>query len=175
VNAFAELARARETAAAANDVFPLDEGVGLPRALRDPSLPEVGDLEILPGTPTLSHHRSSDLVHFRSSTAEIEFGWADGDQGVLVAHGDQGCGYVVYVEDGRLRLAWNEYRHLHEAAGSALRTGSSGPSCRWTSATVAATGRGRCCRTRRSFRSSMCERRRRASSDRGGASRSLAR
>ncbi len=33
-----------------------------------------------------------------------------GDEGVLVAHGDQGAGYVLYVLDGRLVLAHNDGR-----------------------------------------------------------------
>jgi arylsulfatase len=120
----ASLAAAWERAAATNDVFPLDEGVGLPRALRDPALPDVGDLTLRPGTPTVSHRRSAELVHFRSFSVDVDFAWTDGDEGILVAHGDQGCGYVVYVEQGRVQLAWNEYGRLHEAAGAALRPGA---------------------------------------------------
>ena len=35
--------------------------------------------------------------------------WRVGDAGVLVAHGDQGGGYMLYVEDDRLFLAHNAY------------------------------------------------------------------
>ncbi len=39
---------------------------------------------------------------------------APGD-GVLVSHGDQGGGYVLYVEDGRPHFAYNEYGVLQES------------------------------------------------------------
>ncbi len=118
-----ELAAAWEEAAAANDVFPLDEGVGLPRALRNPREKEAGDLTLLPGTPTLSRVRAAELVHFRAFDVRIAFEWAGGDEGVLLAHGDQGCGYVVYVERGLTHLAWNEYGRLHESVGDPVLPG----------------------------------------------------
>ncbi len=46
------------------------------------------------------------------------------DDGVLFAHGDQGGGYVVYVEGRRLRLAYNEYGDLYEADAGPLSAGS---------------------------------------------------
>jgi len=45
------------------------------------------------------------------------------DEGVLFAHGDQGGGYMVYLEGRRLRLAYNEYGDLHEADAGLLSAG----------------------------------------------------
>jgi arylsulfatase len=45
------------------------------------------------------------------------------DAGILVAHGDQGGGYSVYVEDGELHLAYNEYGDLKDLNGGPLAAG----------------------------------------------------
>jgi arylsulfatase len=71
-------------------------------------------IRILPGTPKLERYRSSRLTSLRSFVVEIDVRHGVHDQGILIAHGDQGGGYSAYVEDGRLRLAWNEYGALRE-------------------------------------------------------------
>jgi arylsulfatase len=62
-------------------------------------------------------------VTLRSFTVDIDLVYAAGDAGVLVAHGGQGGGYSVYVEDGRLRAAYNEYGDLKEIDGGVLQAG----------------------------------------------------
>jgi arylsulfatase len=42
----------------------------------------------------------------------------------LVAHGDQGGGYNVYIEDGHLRFAYNDYGNLHDVDAGALKSGA---------------------------------------------------
>jgi arylsulfatase len=64
------------------------------------------------------------LIALRSFEVAIEFEHAAGDAGVLVAHGDQGGGYSIYVEAGRLWLAYNEYGELKEVDGSPLVAGA---------------------------------------------------
>ena len=61
------------------------------------------------------------MINARSFRVEIEVEAADGDEGVLVAHGDQGGGYAVYVEDGVLRL---RLQRLRRHDGRRLRTGA---------------------------------------------------
>ena len=39
-------------------------------------------------------------IQWRSFTVDVELDFRAGDQGVLVAHGDQGGGYALYVDDG---------------------------------------------------------------------------
>ena len=80
-------------------------------------------VRILAGTPTLERYRSSKLVTLRSFRATATMVHGPIDAGVLVAHGDQGGGYMVYVEEQRLRIAYNEYGVLHEGDGGPLRAG----------------------------------------------------
>jgi len=47
-----------------------------------------------------------------------------GDRGTLVAHGDQGGGYALYVVDDRLHLAWNGYGTMTEVDGGVLTPGT---------------------------------------------------
>ncbi|MEU2629864.1 sulfatase-like hydrolase/transferase [Kitasatospora sp. NPDC007106] len=119
-----ELSEAWENAAWRNGVFPLADGSGA-LALRDPGETRLRrPLTLLAGTPELERYRSSRLISFRSFDIVVDL--ADhgaADQGVLVSHGDQGGGYSLYVEDGRLRFTYNEYGELHEADGGLLGPG----------------------------------------------------
>ncbi len=123
----AVLAAAWEQAARANQVYPLDEGAGIKYLVRPPHT-EVYErpVTLLPGTPALERWRSQRLVWSRSFTVDVEVTVADGDEGVLVAHGDQGGGYVLFVEDGSLRLAYNDGRRTHELEAGPLPLG---PQC----------------------------------------------
>ena len=84
----------------------------------------VQRLRLLPGTPTLERHRSSRLIALRSFDVAIDVEHGAGDAGVLVAHGDQGGGYSVYVDAGRLRLAYNEYGALKRVDCGQLSAGA---------------------------------------------------
>ncbi len=119
-----ELAASWEAAAWRNGVFPLADGSGA-LARRDPAEERFHrPLTLLAGTPELERYRSSRLISFRSFDVTVELDeHAASDQGVLVSHGDQGGGYSLYVEDGRLRFAYNEYGELHETDGGPLPTG----------------------------------------------------
>ncbi len=106
----AELKGAWEEAAWANQVYPLDEGTALKMVSRPPWEDELAEpVRLLPGMPTLERWRSLQLVWPRSFTVDIELEWRSGDQGMLVAHGDQGGGYAMYVEDDRLFFVHNGY------------------------------------------------------------------
>ncbi|WP_030255574.1 arylsulfatase [Streptomyces violens] len=120
-----ELAAAWEQAAWRNGVFPLPDGSGA-LAHRHPADERyTRELRLLPGTPELERYRSSRLIAFRSFGIAVRLeSYADGDQGVLVSHGDQGGGYSLYVEDGRLRFAYNEYGRLHETDAGPLPPGT---------------------------------------------------
>ncbi|MBV8083275.1 MAG: arylsulfatase [Chloroflexi bacterium] len=116
-----ELAAAWEQAAWANAVFPLVDVRPQRRRPEEAALDQP--LRILPGTPTLDRFRSSRLIALRSFRIDIELHHSAGADGVLVAHGGQGGGYSIYVEDGRLRVAYNEYGNLRELDGGALAPG----------------------------------------------------
>ena len=108
----AELSAAWDRAAWDNQVFPLDEGSGFkyldrPRWVEDAF---DGPVTIRPGTPTLERWRSQRLVLIRSFDLDIRCSYRVGDEGILVAHGDQGGGYLVWIEDGALRVGHNNGR-----------------------------------------------------------------
>lgn len=120
-----ELSAAWERAAWRNGVFPLPDGSGA-LARRHPADERcTRELRLLPGTPELERYRSSRLISFRSFEVAVRLDpYAEGDRGVLVSHGDQGGGYSLYVEDGRLHFAYNEYGRLHETDAGPLPPGT---------------------------------------------------
>ncbi|MFB8168912.1 arylsulfatase [Kitasatospora purpeofusca] len=120
-----ELSEAWELAARDNGVFPLTDGSGA-LARRHPDDARLRrPVRLLAGTPELERYRSSRLISFRSFAVEVELAHhGAGDAGVLVSHGDQGGGYSLYVEDGRLRLAYNQYGELFEADAGPLAPGA---------------------------------------------------
>jgi arylsulfatase len=63
---------------------------------------------VLPGTPTLERWRSLQLIFLRSVAITIGADVAPGDEGILVAHGDQGGGYAVWLDGEGLHAAHND-------------------------------------------------------------------
>ena len=99
----AELVEAWEEAAWRNRVFPLDEASGLFRTLKPPEHAKLTrTLRILPGSPTVERLRSSRIIAGGNFTVTVDLHHLPGDQGVLVAHGSQATGYVLYIEDDAL-------------------------------------------------------------------------
>ncbi len=128
-----ELAEAWEAVAWDNQVFPLDDGTGLLQLLRRPDDEAFHrDVRLLPGTPTLERYRSQQLIAFRDFVIDVELHHRPEDEGVLVAHGDQGGGYSIYVEDGRLHFAYNHYGEMHGLDGGHLPSGDRTVSLRAT-------------------------------------------
>ena len=84
----------------------------------------VVDTVLRPGAPTTERYRSLALINFRSFVVEASLEFAVGDRGTLVAHGDQGGGYALYVVDDRLHLAWNGYGTMTEVDGGVLTPGT---------------------------------------------------
>lgn len=97
----------------ANTVFPLDDAGTFFFQRPSTELALSQPVTLRPGTPTLERFRSSKLTLLRSFDIEIAVELNAGDGGVLVAHGDQGGGYAVVVEDGRLGLLYNAYGEMH--------------------------------------------------------------
>jgi arylsulfatase len=120
----AELVEAWERAAWANQVFPLNEGSGLMSLLRPPTEAVFGEpVTILPGTPTLERYRSAKLIEQRAFTLTIRLGHRSGDEGVLVAHGDQAGGYLLYVEAGELHYFHHAFGEARALRGGPLPAG----------------------------------------------------
>lgn len=133
----AELAARWEAAARANQVYPLDEGSRLRFVVRPPyEEPFDRPVRLPAGTHTLERFRSQLLIQWRSFTVDVEVHHTDADRGVLVAHGDQGGGYGLYVVDdtdrgeadptapGELVFVHNGYGKLTEVRCGPLRAGS---------------------------------------------------
>ena len=121
----AELADAWERAAWDNQVYPLEEGTNLKHIYR-PTWVERYErpVTLVPGTPTLERWRSQRLMWCRSFTCTVDLDFATGDEGVLVAHGDQGGGYVLSVEHDRLTFAHNDGHRMRRLDGGALAPGA---------------------------------------------------
>jgi arylsulfatase A-like enzyme len=107
-----ELAEKWKAAAWHNQVFPLNDDGSFNRNRPSTELPLEEPVTLYPGTPTLERFRSSKLTKLRSFTVDINLLHRSGEEGVLVAHGDQGGGYSAYVEDGQLTLAYNQYGRM---------------------------------------------------------------
>ncbi|HRW39018.1 MAG TPA: arylsulfatase [Aquihabitans sp.] len=121
----AEMAARWEAAAQRNQVYPLDEGSRLRYVVRPPyDEPLQEPVRIVAGTHTLERYRSQMLIQWRSFDVDVELRYAEGDAGVLVAHGDQGGGYVLYVDEGELRFAHNGYGTMTELACGRLEPGT---------------------------------------------------
>ncbi|WP_338702373.1 arylsulfatase [Streptomyces sp. Q6] len=114
-----ELAAAWDQAAWRNGVFPLVDTSGgfLRRHPADERYERP--LRLLPGTPELERYRSSRLISFRDFRVDVDLAGPPAE-GVLVSHGDQGGGYSLYIEDGRLNFAFNEYGELVTADAGAV-------------------------------------------------------
>jgi arylsulfatase len=121
----AELQARWEEAAWANQVFPLNEGTGLANLLR-PEHDEVlsQPIRIPAGTPSLERYRSSRLITGRPFRVVVEWEYRAGDEGVLVAHGGQQSGYLLYVEDGMLNVVQNAYGSMVELPAVTLPSAS---------------------------------------------------
>jgi arylsulfatase A-like enzyme len=121
-----ELAEAWERAAWDNQVYPLDEGSTIRYLLRPPWVDAFGDPVTIPaGTPTLERWRSVQLIWFRAFRMTVSLDFRSGDQGYLVAHGDQGSGYGLYVLDDELVFVHNDGRgRLRSVSGGEVRPGT---------------------------------------------------
>lgn len=121
----AELSRRWDALARDGQIYPLDEGSSWRWIIRRP-----GDrvheqpIDLVPGTPSLDHWRSARVLWHRTCDVEISLRHEPGDAGVLVAHGDQGGGYLVWVDNGRVWAAHNDgHGHLVELDGGPLPDG----------------------------------------------------
>ncbi|CAB4993054.1 MAG: sulfatase-like hydrolase/transferase [Actinobacteria bacterium] len=126
-----ELKSAWEEAAWAQQIYPLDEGTSLKYLIR----PERSSVYSLPvtiaaGTPTLERWRSVQLIWFRSCAIEIAVSLNSTDRGHLVAHGDQGGGYAIYVLDSHIWFCHNDGRgNLRRLDGGPITPGTHKIAC----------------------------------------------
>jgi len=132
-----DLVSAWETAAWANQVFPLDERSMLKEVTRPTTEDQLTEgITLTRQAPTLERYRSLKLVQYRSFNVVVSFAYSPGDEGVLFAHGDQGGGYSTHVESGRLWVVYNAYGDMTELDCGPVDA-SAGPGSREIEITVA--------------------------------------
>ncbi|HEX9888634.1 MAG TPA: arylsulfatase [Nitriliruptorales bacterium] len=121
----AELSEAWEQAAWDNQILPMDGGDGIKFMIRPDRSAVFERPAVVPfGAPMVERWRSLQLILFRSARATIEVDVADGDQGYLLAHGDQGGGYGVYLEGGVVTFVHNDgHGTVRELDGASLAAG----------------------------------------------------
>ena len=106
-----------------NAVFPLDD-TGSLHAGRPATEARLGDpVTLAPFRPPLERFRSAKLTVLRSFTIEIDTVLGTDTTGVILAHGDQGGGYLLAIDHGAPLLSYNAYGGMHRARGSAIAPG----------------------------------------------------
>lgn len=121
----AELAERWTAQAWLNTVFPLDDDGSL-QSIRPDSEANLSAPVTLPAfRPPLERYRAAKLTVLRSFTVEASVVLEDDAAGVIVAHGDQGGGYLAAIVDGRPFIAYNAYGDMHRAIGEPLQAGAS--------------------------------------------------
>lgn len=119
----ARLAEQWREQAWANTVFPLDDGeLHTVRPATEAAL--AAPVTLVPYRPPLERYRSAQLTVLKSFDVDISLTLTGTSQGVVVAHGDQGGGYLFAIEDGVPVLSYNAYGVMHRVRGLALGTGS---------------------------------------------------
>jgi len=121
----AQLSAAWDEAAKRYQVYPLDEGawvrwVAQPEWHSDYAEP----VTVRPGDPSLEHWRGIRLIGRRSFKVSVSLDYQAGDSGTLFAHGDQGGGYGLYVENGELLYIHNHYGRMRVINGGKLPAGA---------------------------------------------------
>jgi arylsulfatase A-like enzyme len=105
-----ELTAGWEDAAWDNQVFPLYEGNRLKYLLKPPGLEVFArPVRLTPGLPTVERWRASQLITGRSFRIVVDWSYRSGDEGIVLAHGGQEAGYVLYVDDGELHFQQNQH------------------------------------------------------------------
>ncbi len=99
-----------------NTVFPLDDDGTYGATRPSTELRFEQPVTLYPGTATLERFRSHKLTHMRSFDIVARFTLREGDEGVLVAHGDQGGGYSLFIERGRLTVSYNQFGEMCRAS-----------------------------------------------------------
>ncbi len=122
-----EMIDAWEELAWKKQVYPLDEGSSLKYVQRPPWTEVFGEpITVVPGTPTLERWRSVQLIWFRGCTFRAEVDFRTGDRGYLLAHGDQGSGYGLYMLDDVVTFVHNDGRgHIRHLEGGVVPAGTS--------------------------------------------------
>lgn len=106
-----------------NTVFPLDDEGDLFRFRPETEAALSEPVTLIPFRPPLERFRSAKLTTLRSFRIEIELDVRTDAAGVLIAHGDQGGGYLLAIDQSAPLLAYNAYGVMHHGRGAPLQPG----------------------------------------------------
>lgn len=107
------LKAAFDRAAWDNQVYPLADGMLGMYMLRAPAVSHDGGLTLFRETPTVERSTAARIIACRSFRIVAHLGHDAGADGIVVSHGDQGGGYLLYVDgDGKVAYAHNAYGDL---------------------------------------------------------------
>jgi arylsulfatase len=81
-------------------------------------------IDLVPFRPPLERFRSAKLTVLRSFVVEVDLAIGADAAGVIVAHGDQGGGYLLAIDEGAPLLVYNAYGVMHRARGARLSPGA---------------------------------------------------
>ncbi|GLU88524.1 arylsulfatase [Agromyces sp. NBRC 114283] len=118
-----ELAESWRREAWRNTVFPLDDDGSLFRSRPERECALAEPVRLPPFRPPLERFRASRLTVLRSFEVRAELVLGPEASGVIVAHGDQGGGYLLAIEGGRSLVSYNAYGVMHRAHGARLEPG----------------------------------------------------
>lgn len=107
-----------------NTVFPLDDEGSLFRLRPDSEEPLSAPVDLVPFRPPLERFRSAKLTVLRSFAITVDLVTGQDTAGVIVAHGDQGGGYLLAIDDGAPLVVYNAYGEMHRARGARLSPGA---------------------------------------------------
>lgn len=109
--------------ARANSVFPLDDDGSL-LSTRPSSETELSrPVTLRPFGTALERFRSSKLTVLRSFDIDVRLEASNATRGTVVAHGDQGGGYLFGFDEGAPLLTYNAYGQMHRVRGTRINSG----------------------------------------------------
>ncbi len=98
-----------------NTVFPIADDGSLFATRPASEQPLSEPVELVPFRPPLERFRASRLTVLRSFSIEAEVRLSEGASGAIVAHGDQGGGYLLALDREGLLVSYNAYGLMHRA------------------------------------------------------------
>jgi arylsulfatase len=119
-----DLVAAWDRAAVTNQVYPLNDAPWKSAAAHERN-PAIDSVTLSRDDHTLDPDQARLLVQNGSFHVTAHIAFSEGDAGILVAHGDQGGGYALFVESDELRLAYNDCGNMTTIRGGRLLPGTS--------------------------------------------------